>query len=107
MASESNFIGPVELTVAQRIAVLFDDDGQCFETADGQTLDAVCRKAMGHRCPTIEGDSTRYVFEDESVIIATGPAWDFGVSTDCMCWAGADYGRHQDDCRQPDLPGVR
>ena len=88
--------GPAPLTVAQQIAGQFNDDGQCFELADGRTIHDVCREAC--RWPErsdVRGE-TRHVFSDGSVLIVGVNCWDLGLAADCWCWEGEHH--HSQDC---------
>ena len=86
-----------DLTIAQTVAAAFDDDGQCWKTAAGVSFDDACMGLSPRR--VIEIDLVRYEFDDGSVLTEGGGCWDFGF-VDCMCWQGADHGRHQESCKQ-------
>ena len=81
---------------AQRIADLFDNDGQNFMGADGSDLtELVIDKSCGniHRPWT---EAIRYEFTDGSSIVIAGAAWDLGLDNrECTCWAGVG---HSDEC---------
>lgn len=73
------------MTVAQRIANLFRNDGQCFEV-DGVGLSDICADNSAYkRDPDRCGTTERYTFRDGSVITICGDGWDFGYP-DCFCW---------------------
>jgi len=88
------------MTTAERIARMFNDDGQCFDPANGLHISCVtiedvcgweCRVKIDHK----GSYASRYTFEDESVLIVTEGGWDLG-HLDCWCWQGAG---HSDECR--------
>jgi len=87
-------------TEAERISDMFDD-GQSFETPDGEDLTAICGKAA--LTSTIEGhDRQRFVFSDGSAITVAGNAWDLGYG-DCWCWQGIG---HDGNCLRMDDGGA-
>lgn len=84
-------------TTAEQVAAQFHD-GQTYETADGRTLDEVCRAAGSGRPAyrddqhTNDSETQRaYEFPDGSAIVdAHGDAWDVR-DPDCVCgfcWEG-------------------
>jgi hypothetical protein len=76
-------------TTAEKIAELFGDDGQCWETESGETFFDACERHL----PDVsrpEPGVIRHTFDDGSVLTAAGAAWDFGYS-DCYCWQGAGH----------------
>lgn len=96
-----------DYTRAQILAELLEDDGQRWETRDGQTLDALCRaagamlsygqsewddEARAYRVREVSrGDihsHTRYAFPDGSAIVAAGDGWDI-EGAEPFSWAGA------------------
>ena len=83
----------LELSTAETIGALFNNDGQQHDTAEGQTIDEVCRAAAPN--PEREGEKTRYEFADGSSIIVTMEAWDYGLPGECFCFEG---GGHSDYC---------
>lgn len=64
---------------AQTIAALLGDDGSCFETEDGKTLQDLLSAALvyGEPNPDPSSSAVRYEFVDGSVIVECGDAWDF------------------------------
>lgn len=87
-----------ELTIAQQISSLVDNDGQRWQTDDGRELEGILQYRavdIEHRNRGVAGEPIRYVFEDGSSIVVAGPAWDLGLSPHCYCWEGAG---HDDAC---------
>lgn len=86
-------------TTAQQIVAIFGD-GQTYKTADGETLDAACRR-LGATVEHSERryDLIRYQFPDGSAIIDACDAWDVRADG-CACgWCwdgtGAQCGREE------------
>jgi len=87
----------VDMTLAERVAGMFDD-GSHFDTDDGRTLRSACMEAGATEEWTpasLDPDSlVRWTFTDGSAITAGVGAWDLGYS-DCWCWQGPG---HADGC---------
>jgi hypothetical protein len=83
--------------MAEQMADRFNDDGECFEDANGTNLSTACRDA-GAVSEHPGDDVHRYTFPDDSAIIAAGGVWDIGY-VDCFCWQGMG---HDDDCDNQD-----
>ena len=79
-------------TTAQRVAALFDDDGQVHRyDPDGLdvTLDEACEAVRHDRLPI--RDWVKWRFEDGSALVAAHYGWDLALdpaADDCACWAG-------------------
>jgi len=85
------------MTTAEKIAEQLSNDGQIFETADGASLDDLCRAANGRqewRDGYRTGDHYKWIFGDSSVIMVCCGCWDLGY-VDCWCWDGEG---HTDKC---------
>lgn len=82
-------------TTAQRIADLFDNDGQRYELEDGRELEDVCAE-HGAALIAKEGGPVRFLFDDGSAIIGNQGFWDIALSEHCDCWKGAG---HHHECR--------
>lgn len=92
----------MKTSTARRISELLDNDGQCWETTDGRSLDALCREervTVAYRGGDPGSDTYRYDFADGSVITVAGGGWDLGYP-DCYCWqgAGVDAGHTNAEC---------
>lgn len=82
-------------TKAEQFAALFNNDGQCWMTADGRYWDTVADEMGADVYTRHRDDATRLTFPDGSVITAVGDAWDHGFP-DCWCWAGCPRDGHDD-----------
>lgn len=80
-----------DMSTAQRIAALLSDDGMRYVMEDGRTLDDVCAAEDVIECEALDEGGTRWVFEDDSVIVDTGCGWDIGLSPRCACMSGAGH----------------
>lgn len=81
------------MTTAERISEMFGNDGQCFETSDGRSLDDVCDDHASPHDKHVHFDAVRWEFDDGSAISSCG-AWDLGYHG-CYCWQG---GGHSEEC---------
>lgn len=75
-------------SVAQYIAHLLDDDGQCWEAADGRDLDTLAKEAGAEVTYHDTRELTRYYFSDGSAIVAGVGGWDI-EGDEPFSWAGA------------------
>lgn len=83
-------------TIAETISAQLNDDGQCWETSDGKTLEQLCAAASVRR-DYRDSHGTKVLvnrFSDDSSIVETGGGWDLGYPH-CYCWRGVG---HSDDC---------
>ena len=76
------------LTTAMRIAEMLDNDGQCWKAENGRTLDELATEADATVFHDFERDLTRYLFPDNSAIVASGGGWDI-EGDEPFSWAGA------------------
>jgi hypothetical protein len=86
-------------TTADAIAAALGNDGLCWATPSGVTLDQLIDQhngALTWRDGWHTGDTVRADFRDGSSITMAGDAWDIGYP-ECFCWAGVGHG---DDCLQ-------
>ena len=66
-------------TIADKVAALFDSDGQRFDLDDGRTLHEVMAvefDATLHRRDDFVDSPVAYRFSDGSGIVVAGDAWD-------------------------------
>ena len=87
-------------TDAERTGALYDHDGQVFDRLTRYGIprtigdDCIARSRLSVNS---EGDE-RYVFPDDSVLIVSSAAWDYGLrDRECFCWYGDD-GKHSEEC---------
>lgn len=111
------------MTIAERIAALFGNDGtvrDCYrDRYDDQqlytlhfmhypvrvhsTLDEECRDADGVYVTDRTVSIARYLFPDGSAIIDMESGWDIGYA---HCWCCQSIG-HSDECREQTRPTIR
>jgi hypothetical protein len=94
-------------TTAQKIAAMFNDDGQVFDNADGESFVDVCENEKDRWFDSCRGEKdqdwqrcmTKYIFADQSVLVMTDDCWDYGF-LDCWCMREGLYnGNHNpQDC---------
>lgn len=78
------------MSTAEKVAKLLGDDGQRFETENGDSLDYICAQVPGTRkAYDEERELTRYEFPDGSAIVAGVGAWDI-EGDEPFSWAGAE-----------------
>lgn len=64
---------------AQKIAAMYNNDGQTFTTSSGtHLLDAIKEHRAAH---DFQDGTDRYEFSDESVILINGDCWDIESKT--------------------------
>jgi len=82
------------MSTAEQVSAIFGDNGQCWATPAGRTLDDVAQNADA-RIERHDG-AVRYRFPDGSALIACEGGWDLGIpGASCWCWVGAG---HQEGC---------
>ena len=91
------------MTIAEKIAKQFGNDGQQFDDDLARGIDDVCHH---HAIDVFSDDGsgpTRYTFRDDSVLIVASNCWDLGL-TDRRCWcmAEAQHGEHSEHCEGED-----
>jgi hypothetical protein len=90
-------------TIADRVADLFENDGQVFVTRSGQSFDRVCIEfgaKVEHGISVwnnetqsfdayweSDGDVVRFLFPDGSALVVSGGAWDIEGQTP-FSWSG-------------------
>lgn len=62
-------------TKAERVSALFGDDGQCWTTDYGMSLDKMAA-CMGGKLNQRPDGHYRYTFPDDSAIVIHGEGWD-------------------------------
>ena len=77
-------------TLADIIAAKFNDDGQQFETAEGEQLEDVLMAydATVDRSGDFADDPVAYRLPDGSAIVTAGDGWDI-EGEEAYSWAGA------------------
>jgi len=83
-------------TAAEQVAAQLGDDGQCWETSSGRTLEQLALAAGASKERRYE--QTRYRFRDGSSIVDAVGGWDLGIAgadDGCWCWKGAG---HSESC---------
>jgi hypothetical protein len=79
------------MTTAERIAELFDNDGQRYELADGRELSEICDAEDVCMCEALDDGGTKWTFADASMLVDHGYGWDVGISEHCTCGKGAGH----------------
>jgi hypothetical protein len=91
------------MTIAERVAARFHDDGMVWKDDSGHRLEDVLRAEGGSAeyrdGRGIAGGAERWTLPDGSIITIAGDAWDFGYP-DCFCWAS--HGHNPEGCARAD-----
>lgn len=87
-----------EMNQAEKIAHQFDNDGRTW-AKDGVDITSVCESEAVEKDQNWARETTRYVFNDNSVIVFGTDGWDFGIAgSDCSCML--ESGHDDDDCEE-------
>ncbi len=90
------------MTIAEKIAAQFENDGQVLKSQAGDRIRDICRDKAHGIWKNPDSDSIRYEFADESAIVLAGDAWDIGIPGQefyCTCWPEAQRATHASSCQ--------